>query len=255
MIKYFNQANVFECDEITENIVIDFMIYFKDKGNVNKTINKKVNLLKRVLKFNGFKNEYLNDYKKLKETKKRFDILNEKDLKKLLNYLNELPNDNLITLSEKLIILTFLDTGVRANELLHLEIDNINLDENQILLTQTKTSTERIVFFTHLTKELLKKYIKELPDRKYLFWNYRINKKYSYDNIRDLFKRIKIKLNLKKFHPHMLRHTMATLYIESGGKIEYLQQILGHTSLKTTEIYLHMSIKNTKKDYFKNFNY
>ncbi|QVK17349.1 site-specific integrase [Mycoplasmatota bacterium] len=252
MLNYFKMKGVVLIEDIDDLAINQMILYFKNHNNCkNITLNKKINLLKRVFYFNNINNDYLFNLEKLKEDKKRFDLVKESDLRKIITFMLRFNDDNPVELSEKLIIFLLLDTGVRNNELLNIEINNIDFDNNMILLTKTKTKQERIVFFTHLTKELMIKYISLLPERKYLLWNYRTYKYYNYDNIRSLFNRIKEYCKIEKFHPHMLRHTFATLFLESGGSLVSLQQLLGHTSLKTTEIYLHMSFKHLKNDYEK----
>lgn len=250
LLTYFDMKGVVNIEHVNEFIVNDLILFFRNNNQCqNITINKKVNLLKRVFVFNDITNDYLLSFIKLKEVKKRFDLVNERDLKQVLNYIFNFSDFDYVELTEKLLIFLLLDTGIRRNELLHIEISNIDFSNNMILLNTTKTQTERIVFFTHFTFELLQKYIKINPVRKYLFWNYRTNKYFTEDNLRSLFNRIKEKFNLDKFHPHMLRHTFATLFLENGGSLVSLQRLLGHASLKTTEIYLHMSFKHLKNDY------
>lgn len=255
IISYFEIKGIEEVKDITKKHINDMLVHFKEKNKcANITLNKKLNLLKRVFKFNELENDYLLNFKKLKQTKKRFDLVNQEDLKDILDYLKTYNDLDSVQLTEKLIIYLLLDTGVRQNELLNIEISNIDFNNNLILLTTTKTKIERIVFFTDFTYDLLKRYIELQPKRKYLFWNYRTNKYYTSDNIRTHFNKIKKEFGLQKFHPHMLRHTFATFFLENGGSLVSLQQLLGHTSLKTTEIYLHMSFKHLQNDYQKHMN-
>lgn len=142
-----------------------------------------------------------------------------------------------------------LDTGVRQSELLDIEIEKIDFNENSIYLTRTKTRLARTVFFTHLTKSLIIKYINIDPKRQYLLWNYISYQKFNYRNLEWVMKKIKSDLHLKKLNARMFRHAMATALAENGCDIYTIQKILGHTDISTTEIYLHMSLKKTKNDY------
>jgi len=252
MINYFEKKGVVDVLDLTQTTINQMLMYFREENHcANITLNKKMNLLKRVFIFNNLENDYLLNFKKLKQEKKRFDLVREEDLKKVLTLVSKLSSTDPVEMSEKLIIFLLLDTGVRKNELLHIKVNNIDFDNNMILLDRTKTNTDRIVFFTHFTKDLLQSYCSLQPSRKYLLWNFRTNKNYTDDNIRSLFNRIKDDCQLTKFHPHMLRHTFATVFLENGGSLVSLQRLLGHTSLKTTEIYLHMSFKHLKEDYEK----
>lgn len=254
LLKYFNINNIENSSQINEKVINDYVLNNKKNQITNKTINKKINLLKRVFIFNKLDCRYLIDFKKLKQTNKRYDILTKDNLKRLLEYLKTMSNENIIELTEKIIIYLLFETGIRRNELLYIEINNIDLENNIILLTETKTKNERLVFITNNLKNLLLKYLQFECDRKYLIFNYRTNKKYNGDNLRRLFEKIKRITGIKKLYPHMLRHTFATYYLEAGGSLTTLQHILGHKNLKTTEIYLHMSITYHKKNYDQYFN-
>ncbi len=253
LIKYFYSKNLNELEDLTENVINELIVNMRNDNCKNITINKRIKLLKSVFVYNNYHNDYLLKFKKLKETKKRFDLLKENDLKKLLEYLDTLDESNPILLTEKIIIYLFFETGIRRNEILNIKISNICLDEQFILLTETKTKDERVIYFTPRLFKLLSKYLDINNDHIYLLWNYRTNKRFTGDNLRRLFEKIKRETKIVKLHPHMLRHTFATYYLERGGNLTTLQSVLGHNNLKTTEIYLHMSIKHHKKNYEDNF--
>lgn len=253
ILKYFKSKHIFYVNEITELVIDDYILSLKNSNCSNKTINKKINLLKNVFKYNNLNNGYLLNFSKLKETNNRYDILTTQDLKLLFNYVDSLDDSNSIELTEKLIVYLLFETGVRRNELLNIEIENINFSLNTILLTKTKTNTDRIVFFTNKLKNIIINYLKFGYHRKYLLYNFRINKHFNDNHIRRLFEKIKRETGIKKISPHMLRHTFATLFLENGGHLTTLQQILGHKDLKTTQIYLHLSIKYHKENYDHNF--
>lgn len=249
---YFKNKDILFTNQLTKDVITDYIFFLKE-NNKNQTINKKLNLLKMVFKYHDLKNDYLLKLNKLKETNKRYDLINQNDLKVLFRYLNHLNELDPIELTEKVIVYLLFETGIRRNELLNIEIKNIDLNMNKILLTKTKTQNERIVFFTRNIKKLLIDYLNFGYERKYLLFNYRTNKKFTSDNITRLFQKIIRETGLKKITPHMLRHTFATIYIENGGDLNTLQQILGHTNLKTTQIYLHLSIKHHKNNYDQHF--
>lgn len=249
-IKYLKKNNINDPKEINDNTIVLFMRFLKSTCK-NTTINKRMLFIKQVFKHFNINNKDLFKTPKLRETRLSYDIIHETELKMILKYIKQYDMSKPYELTKKLIVLLLLDTGVRQSELLSIEIKNINFNENSIYLTRTKTRLARTVFFTHLTNDLLSRYIKIDPDRKYLLWNYISYTRYTYRHLEWLMNKIQGDLNLKKLNARMFRHTMATALAENGCDIYTIQKILGHSNIKTTEIYLHMSLKKTKSDYEK----
>ena len=249
-IKFLKLYNIKNPNELDDKTIVMFMRYLK-KTCKNITINKRILFIKQVFSHFGIENKDLFKTPKLEETRLSYDIIHESELKLLLNYINKVDESKPYELTKKLIIFLLLDTGMRQSELLNIEIKNINLNENSIYLTRTKTRLARTVFFTRMTKDMLIKYIDIDPERKYLLWNYISYTRYTYRHLEWLMKKLKDDLGLKKLNARMFRHTMATALAENGCDIYTIQKLLGHSNIKTTEIYLHMSLKKTKADYEK----
>ena len=249
-VKFLNEYNIRYTNELNQHTLREFR-FFCRKTCKPITENKRILYLKQVFRHYNVVNVDLFKMKKIRETKLSYEIIHEAELKKIIDYTLALDDINQYFLTRKLIILLLLDTGVRQSELLNIEIENINLEENSIYLTRTKTRLARTVFFTKLSKKYLVEYIKIDPKRKYLLWNYQSYKRFSYRNLEWVMKKIKGDLHLKKLNARMFRHTMATALAENGCDIYTIQKILGHKDISTTEIYLHMSLKKTKNDYSK----
>jgi site-specific recombinase XerD len=248
--KFLSKNKITDPKELDKDNIVLFMRYLK-RTCKNITINKRILFIKQVYSHFDIDNKDLIKTPKLRETRLSYDIIHENELKLILKYINNIDESKPYELTKKLIILLLLDTGVRQSELLSIEINNINFHENSIYLTKTKTRLARTVFFTHLTRDLLIKYIDIDPERKYLLWNYISYTRYTYRHLEWLMNKIQSDLGLKKLNARMFRHTMATALAENGCDIYTIQKILGHTDIKTTEIYLHMSLKKTKSDYEK----
>lgn len=250
--KYFLDYNINYLDEINLDFIHNFILDCRKKENTNKTINKRIMLIKNLLKFYKINNEEVLTFKKLPEQNKRFNMFKMNDLKTILNYFYNLnTGNNKADFTDKTIIFLFLDTGIRVNELLNIDPKNIDFVKNKVLLETTKSGISREVPFTKFTANYLRRIVKLNRNKNCLFWNYRSNKQVNYWYIKNFFDNAKKELNLDKFHPHMFRHTTATLLVEKDCPLEIIQQILGHASIKTTEIYLHLSIKRTLLSYNK----
>ena len=87
-----------------------------------------------------------------------------------------------------------------------------------------------------------------LEEMKQNYLNY-VNFNLTISGVESLFRRIKYRLNLNKFHPHMLRHTLATKLHKNGVSIMIVQKIMGHSNLATTQRYIHFDLDDMLKAY------
>lgn len=250
VLKYIKSKNINDSEEINKNVIIDFVKTCKDNNNCNKTINKSIASLRRSFKYSNIQNNDLFNYPNLIEEKKHFDFLSDYKINKLLLYLDNLDN-NFINDKIVIIIKLLLETGSRISELLDIKLKNIDFKNNCVKLEHTKRHKQRYVFFTEPTKIQLKNYIKSYCKKEniYLFYNEKTKSKIVYSTIINYFVKIKKECKFRSFHPHMLRHTNATI-LASGGLNEFdLMTLLGHSSVATTQVYIH----NNKKMLAKKF--
>ena len=142
------------------------------------------------------------------------------------------------------IITIFLNCGIRLSELVGINITNI---KNSYLTVLGKGNKERTVYLNKACNFAIEEYMKVRPkpkdsDRNALFLSNR-GTRISHENVQHLVKKYIIKAGLdpEKYSVHKLRHTAATLMYQNGVDVRVLQEILGHTSLATTQIYTHLS--------------
>lgn len=142
-------------------------------------------------------------------------------------------------------------TGIRVSELCNLTPYDVNLEEGFIRI-MGKGSKERIIQITNReVKKALKEYAKEFRSQidtiEFFFIN-RLGNKLSDQSVRFMIKKYVNILSLKiNITPHMFRHSFATLLLEAGVDIRYIQMILGHSSILTTQIYTKVSSKKQKE--------
>lgn len=235
--KYFKNNNILEYEQLTKEIIYNFIIFQKEQNVKNATINKRILALKCMFKFNNIQNRDLENIKKLKEERNTFQALTNDEMNKLVYYLNS----NALKFQNKVLIYLLIDTGARISEILAIQKSNINFTNQTIFLEKTKTHQPRYVFFTESTKLLLLQYVKQIDD------NYLFHLKVS--SVESMFTRIKNKLNIHKLHPHMLRHSLATKLHNNGMSIIVLQKILGHNNISTTERYIHFELNTIISNY------
>lgn len=142
-------------------------------------------------------------------------------------------------------------TGIRVYELCNLKPNDINLKEKYIKV-YGKGSKERYIQLTNkdvisALKNYQKKYANEIEKTGYYFINNRENK-ISEQSVRFMINKY-AKLTDSNLHitPHMFRHTVATLLLEEDVDIRYIQELLGHSSITTTQIYTHISLTAQKR--------
>lgn len=265
-----NQFQIFIENEKIDNLQdIDKNIlkkYLKHISNTKpKTIKRKITVIKIMFNYFEFEDTIsVNPFRKMriniKENKELPRIADLSEIKKLLTYLYKKKSnfDNREMFSYKslvrdiAIIEVLFSTGARVFEVCELSQKNINFSNWNIIFFG-KGSKERSLQIVHSeVKSILKEYINLFrsdleTNGEYFFLN-RINNRVSEQSIRFMLKRYSTKANLKQtLTPHMFRHTLATTLLEKGVDIRYIQNILGHSSISTTEIYTKVTNKVQKK--------
>ncbi|MDE7167729.1 MAG: tyrosine-type recombinase/integrase [Clostridia bacterium] len=147
-------------------------------------------------------------------------------------------------------------TGIRIGEAAAITLDDI-ISSERTLLIHGKGRKQRLIYISSpITWERLKCLIKERKksDNNYLFVN-RYGHQLSIHGIEDIYKKYAEKAQInKKSTPHYLRHTFATNLLANGADLRSVQEILGHASVATTQIYTEVTT-NRKKQVLKKFNY
>lgn len=156
----------------------------------------------------------------------------------------------------KAMLETLFATGIRISELVNLKIQDIDL-ESGILKVMGKGSKERLipvddVALTHL-KNYLNSYryslLKKNKNTDYLFIN-NLGNQISRVGFYKIIKSEAIRANIKKdISPHTIRHTFATILLKNGADLRVIQELLGHSDIKTTQIYTHLIKEQLKKEY------
>ena len=189
---------------------------------------------------------------KFKETIILPRIIHREEIEQLLNYIYaSLSSLSRIqykhSLRDAAVIEVFFATGARVYEISNIRVENINLNSGLIRI-MGKGGKERYIQISNTAVlDILRKYYAENePEIKksgYFFINNRGNR-YTEQSIRLMLKKYTLKAGIqRKITPHMFRHSFATYLIEEGVDVSCVQQILGHSSIKTTQIYIHVAAK------------
>jgi integrase/recombinase XerD len=151
-------------------------------------------------------------------------------------------------LKHKAILSLIYSCGLRRSELINLKITDINSGRELIEIRGAKGKKDRFVPLSEKILVLLREYYKVYKPKYWLFEGEKEKSQYSATSIQNIFRNAlgKAKIN-KAMTLHCLRHSYATHLLENGVDLRYIQEILGHKSSKTTEIYTHVSNKSISK--------
>lgn len=177
-------------------------------------------------------------------------IIMREEIESLLNYMYRSENKTekySFWLRDIAVVETFFATGARVYEISNMKKDCIDLNSGLICLKGKGNKERYIQIGSADVLELLKKYYKTNEDvinkSGYFFINNR-GTRFSEQSIRIMLKKYAAEAGIKrKITPHMFRHSVATFLIEEEVDISCVQRILGHSSIKTTQIYIHVAAK------------
>lgn len=242
--------------KVTFEDVKDYLEHLNLKKEKPSSVRRKISSLKSFYKF-LYKNNYM-DKKDYPLTKVAYPKMDKKLPKfiyynDLLEIINESTKDK-DGVRDRLIIEMLYATGVRVSELINIKINDIDFNNRRIIVLG-KGNKERIVYYGEYAEEVLKEYMKthERKNHNYLFVNSK-GGQLTDRGVRYIIDNIMSKLSVKTHvTPHVLRHTFATDMLNNGCDIKVVQELLGHSSLKATEIYTHVTNEHLKKVYYECF--
>ncbi|NCC64357.1 MAG: recombinase XerC [Spirochaetia bacterium] len=175
------------------------------------------------------------------------NVLSPEEVASLLS----LPCNDFTELRDMTLFSLLYDTGCRISELLSLQEGDVSWKENRILVVG-KGRKSRYVFFTEYTKNLVIRYLSSKHERfesTYLLVSNK-GKQLPMSTVGSMFSAYKRRLGWqKRFTPHVLRHTYATHLLDNGADIRMVQELLGHASISSTQIYTHVSQKRLARVY------
>jgi integrase/recombinase XerC len=252
-------SNEFEDDNllrINYNQIRSWIVSLSDDGISNASINRKVSSLKSFYKFllktKQIDTSPLLKHKALKAPKKIQIPFSEKELDMVLNQI--MYKEGFEGVRDKLIVDLFYTTGIRRTELINLKIENVDLS-NKTIKVIGKRNKERIIPILTIIEVQIKKYLserssmQEVKESEYFFLlsnGVKLNDSFVYRLINYYFSNVSEKV---KKSPHILRHTFATHLLNNGADINSVKELLGHSSLASTQVYTHNSLAELQKVY------
>lgn len=236
-IYYYRNRKI---EDLTDNDVYNYINYLVSTKKVSPAVQKQaVNAVKfyfeKVLrrKVDNYQ------YKHPKREKTLPQVLSEKDITRVLLALKNLKHRTILTV--------IYSAGLRLSEVLDLKLQDIDWDRKLIRVKMGKGRKDRYTLFSPKLEKLLKDYLYYYKPADYLFEGQK-GGRFSPKSVQNIMeKAVKTAGITKHATVHTLRHSFATHLLENGTDLRYIQELLGHASSRTTEIYTHVSKKSIGK--------
>ncbi len=164
-------------------------------------------------------------------------IIAKKDVEQILRLISNQKH--------KLVLSTIYSLGLRRSELINLKLIDVDFSRGVVLICNSKGMKDRVLPLSRKLAEQMQKYILAYEPKVYLVEGAIKSKPYSGTSIEKIFnKYVSRVIKNHNFTPHSLRHSFATHLLDSGVDIRFIQELLGHKSSRTTEIYTHVSMRS-----------
>lgn len=248
---HFDQQNI---DQANYSQIRSWIVSLVDADVSTVSVNRKIASLKAYYKFllktKQIESSPLLKHKALKTPKKIQIPFSEKEVDSVLEHFQNPIGFE--AKRDKLIIDLLYTTGIRRTELIHLKLSNVNSNTIKVV---GKRNKERIIPILPVIICQFESYLQERAllensiDQEYLFLSkkgLKINESFVYRLINSYFSTVSEKV---KKSPHILRHTFATHLLNNGADLNSVKELLGHSSLASTQVYTHNSLTELKKVY------
>ena len=250
---HFDQHDI---DQANYSQIRSWIVSLVDAHVSNVSVNRKIASLKAYYKFllktKQIEASPLLKHKSLKTPKKIQIPFSEKEVDAVLLFMQNPVGFEAVR--DKLIVDLLYTTGMRRTELIHLKLTNVNFGASTIKVLG-KRNKERIIPILPVINCQFEGYLKErnglenIIDEEYFFLSkkgVKINESFVYRLINSYFSTVSEKV---KKSPHILRHTFATHLLNNGADLNSVKELLGHSSLASTQVYTHNSLTELKKVY------
>lgn len=244
--------------KITKDDIRSYLKYLDKLKYKNSSISRHLSSLRT---FYGFLvNEGViesNIFKSISSPKKKKQLPNFLQYDEVEKMLSVCDLKEPLHIRNRLIIETLYDTGIRVSELVNIKLNDLNIATKEIIVLG-KGSKERIVYFGDYEIDILNLYLNQARPKllknksnDYLLLNH-LGDRLTDRGVRLIIDDVIKKASLKhKVSPHTLRHTFATHLLNEGADLKSVQELLGHSSLSTTQIYTHVSNERLRSVYLK----
>lgn len=216
--------------EINEAMIKKYLLAFKE----HNTQRSNHSAIKAFYKYVGKQPNKFKYIEYCKRTRRLPIVLSKDEIQRLFNACHNLKHKAILSL--------LYSAGLRISEVINLKIKDIDSGRMIINILDAKGGKDRQVMLDKNVLDILRKYYKQYTPKEYLF-NGQFSLKYSERSINEFLKMYAKNAQIKNkiIYAHLLRHTSFTHLVEQGTDINLVQRLAGHSSVKTTNLYLHLS--------------
>lgn len=220
---------------LTNADVREYLIYlFEQEGLAPASVNQAYNAIRFLYVELYHRPFVLESVPRPKRQKKLPVVLSKEELKRIFAALGNLKH--------RVLLMVCYSAGLRVSELVHLKIESVDKIRGLIHVQLGKGSKDRYTLLSKTVVRAIEEYIEECRPREWLFEGKDRHRPYSIRSAEEVFKVAAKKAGItKEVSIHSLRHSFATHLLEDGVDIEYIKELLGHESIRTTQIYTHVS--------------
>jgi site-specific recombinase XerD len=224
-------------DEVCRQDIRDYLDFLVSSNKSASTMNVAINALKFY--YQGILNRKFFDFetgiKRPKESKKLPTVLATEEVVRMIGALDNIKH--------KLMIQILYSSGLRVSELMNLKINDLDFSRHCLNVRAGKGNKDRVTIISDQVLENVNKYLLEYKPLVYLFESYRAGEKLTTRTIEKVVSEAaKLAGINKSVSAHTLRHSFATTLLENGTDIRYIQALLGHSSIVTTQIYTKVAV-------------
>jgi tyrosine recombinase XerC len=253
--QFVDSAGVSHPREVTMLTVRSFLAEVLGSGASRRSLARKLSSVRMFLKYLADRGEIDgNPAASIRTPRFRRKLPNFLDQEQAKRFVEQPAQERgKLSLRDSAILELMYSSGMRVSELVSLDTDEIDMKSGVVRITG-KGSKERLVPVGSYAREAVRKYLekrKSRPGERALFIN-RFGARLTDRSVRRIVARCAAKLGLAgRVSPHTLRHTFATHMLDAGCDLRTLQEMLGHSSLSTTQIYTHVTTKRMQQVYEK----
>ncbi len=220
---------------LTEQDIKSYLLFLIDKRKFNSSsVNQAFNAL-RFLYVELYRMPFaVGSIPRPRSEKRLPAILSQGEVVQLLGVVENLKH--------KTILMLIYSAGLRVGEAVRVKVEDIDVQRGLIHLRSGKGKKDRYTLLSEVMREKLNNYFREYKPRDFLFEGFNGRRHIAERSVQNVFQRAVTDAGINKpVSVHSLRHSFATHLLESGTDLRFIQELLGHNSSKTTEIYTHVS--------------
>ncbi|WML34333.1 site-specific tyrosine recombinase/integron integrase [Clostridium sp. OS1-26] len=237
-IKRFSSFIDKDLDSITEQDIRRYILFLLDEQNSSHSYaNQAISSIKFLCNDTLKQGKIIESIPRPKKENKLPKVLSFEEVKKILGALNNEKH--------KTILFLVYSAGLRVGEVVRLRSEDIDSKRMLIHVVQGKGKKDRYTLLSEIALNQLRKYYRIFKPEKWLFPGQNKEEFLTERTVERIFEKACFLANInKKASVHTLRHSFATHLLEGGTDLRFIQELLGHSSSKTTEIYTHVTKKN-----------